>query len=571
MSRALLVLMLAAVLVVIGLGLVVGAEPETVSPEEFVRPGLEGVYTEMRREPPVADATRTSRLEQRRPYSVDDRYKGQNIHLDPSRFDLRQIVIKFHDGAPVRLRGAALRTTTEAVAVATRDRLARAGVSLRDLQRDLVTLGQILQKAGATVRRAVSSVDEIDLERLRLRAERKTGAEHADLNLFYLVLLSEISTEESRATLLSLRSLPSVEVAYFRPIAFNAQDRPPPTNVDIAAAQGYLRPAAMGGIDVDYARGLPGGRGEDVRIADIERGWDDTHEDLPDLDFRLGINGKDRDDRNHGTAVLGQIVAQDNGFGATGVAPNATIGWSSGWAREPGSAEVNYSVANAVLWAGLVLRAGDIVLIEQQLASQSAIPTCPAINPCGCKQWGLDAVETSALEHAAIRSLTAVGIIVVEAAGNGQTMVRPASTEDSRAIIVGASNVNLDENGVVNTLAPACFTNYGPRVDVQAWGYHVGTLGYGDDPTLRPDVEQWYTRRFGGTSGASPIVVGAVALIQSTRSAMGLPRLDPIAMRTLLVSTGTPQAAGSTPHIGPMPNLRAAIQSYKPEAATTVR
>ncbi len=577
MNKPLLVLMLTVAIMGAALGLVSGTEPQQALPHNFVRPGLEGVYAEMRREPVMPPSTPgATRLEPRQSHYLDDRYKGQSATLDASRFNLRQIVIKFQEGAPVRLRDGVLRTVTEAATVRTRDRLDRAGLALGDLERDVTTLNQIVQKLGGTVRRAVSSIDEIDLVRLRLRAERNTRAEHSDLNLYYFVLLPGIGTQENGATLLSLRSLKSIEAAYFQPIPFDAQDRPPPTFVDVTAAQGYLRPATDGGIDVDYARRLPGGRGEDVRIADVEAGWNDTHEDLPDLAFRLGINIPPH--REHGTAVLGQIAAMDNGFGATGIAPNATIGWSSVIMPDPASGAVAriFNVANAILWAGEVLREGDIVLIEQHFYSPLGdnLPPCP--NNCNCGQWGYVAVETYPFEYDAISTLTAAGIIVVEAAGNGQTTVTPASSRDSGAIVVGASDVTLGPDEPVNTFKPACFTNAGPRVDVQGWGGNIGTLGYGDqdDASLRPngpDVDQWYTRRFGGTSGASPIVVGAVALIQSTRSAMGLPRLDPFAMRTLLVSTGTPQAAGSTPHIGPMPNLRAAIQSYKPEAATTVR
>ena len=53
-------------------------------------------------------------------------------------------------------------------------------------------------------------------------------------------------------------------------------------------------------------------------------------------------------------------------------------------------------------------------------------------------------------EHAVITLLTAVGVVVIEAAGNGQTRVTPASPADSGAIVVGASKGDL---------TPECFTN----------------------------------------------------------------------------------------------------------------
>ena len=161
--------------------------------------------------------------------------------------------------------------------------------------------------------------------------------------------------------------------------------------------------------------------------------------------------------------------------------------------------------------------------------------------------------------------MTAAGVVVVEAAGNGQVMVTPASPFDSGAIVVGASN---------NDLTPACFTNFGPRVNVHAWGSMIGTLGTGETPALRAnagDPLQWYTRSFGGTSGASPIVVGAAALVQGTRAARGLEKLTSVQMRSLLVATGTPQVPATVGTlIGPLPNLAAAIATYIPEGAVFV-
>lgn len=356
-----------------------------------------------------------------------------------------------------------------------------------------------------------------------------------------------------------VRSLRSIETSYFQPIPFDAQqiDRPPLTTIDVTNDQNYFRPAPRG-IDVDLASRLPGGNGVGVgvRIADIEAGWTDTHEDLPTMAFRFGVNwGSD-----HGTAVLGQIAAGVNGFGANGIAPAAQIGWSSitNLNLFPGPIYF-YSVGNALLMTGYVLRAGDIALIEQHFPNLIA-GACP--NTCNCEQFGYVAVETAPYEHMAISLLTAAGVIVIEAAGNGQTLVSPASSRDSGAIVVGASS---------NNLSPACFTNFGPRVNVHAWGQSIGTLGYGKSPGLRAnndDATQWYTRSFGGTSGASPIVVGAAALIQSTRMASGLSRLTPLQMRTLLVSTGTPQTSGVA--IGPMPDLARALATFIPDAARFV-
>ena len=170
------------------------------------------------------------------------------------------------------------------------------------------------------------------------------------------------------------------------------------------------------------------------------------------------------------------------------------------------------------------------------------------------------------MEHAAFQIVTAVGVVVVEAAGNGRMMVTPASPVDSGAIVVGAGNM---------ALAPMCWSNFGPRVDVQGWGIGVGTLGYGVLQANGNDPNQWYTNNFGGTSSATPIVAGAATLVQSIRMNKGFAPLNSVQMRTLLSSTGTPQApvapGGTFRNIGPQPDLQRAVQSFMFDAARFVR
>ena len=106
------------------------------------------------------------------------------------------------------------------------------------------------------------------------------------------------------------------------------------------------------------------------------------------------------------------------------------------------------------------------------------------------------------------------------------------------------------------------FSNYGQIVNVQAWGWHVTTLGYGDAQG-GPSENNWYTLRFSGTSSASPIVTGAAAAIQGRAIKVKGASLTPAKVRDLLIKTGTPQEAGPgvplTQKIGPQPNLASAI------------
>src|SRR5438105_8542703 len=76
--------------------------------------------------------------------------------------------------------------------------------------------------------------------------------------------------------------------------------------------QGYLDAAPLG-LDARYAWTLPGGRGENVRICDIEYSWNLTHNDLLDAASNLFVYVKgvyplpdqalNEASWNHGTAV----------------------------------------------------------------------------------------------------------------------------------------------------------------------------------------------------------------------------------------------------------------------------
>lgn len=548
--------------------------------EALLAPDMGGVYSSLAADP---SGEPRSDLE---PYVA---YNSPDTPADPALFNIAQIVVKLVEGSSVRLDGAKLVITREVKDPANVDRLSRAGVELRTVRRQVAEFNSLVTASGAVVGRAAPQVDAELLAMLHRRAENESMVELPNPNLFYFVHSQRTEPKAAADLLAALRRLPIVEAAYFQPIPFDATDIAPTTTIDVTAQQGYFRPSPAG-IDVDFARRFAGGRGEGVRIVDIEFGWHVDHEDLPPISFGYGVNFGFIDGA-HGTAVLGQIAAQENGFGAIGIVPASEIGWSSitnidllmPWRT------YFYSVANALLSAGHFLRQGDIALIEQHFPNPAAGP-CP--NTCNCSQFGYVAVETIPYEHAAISLMTSAGIVVVEAAGNGQTMVMPASPLDSGAIVVGASN---------NNLTPACSTNFGPRVDVHAWGRFIGTLGGATmsatrldaagnvvldaagnaivdqvpDPTLRAngaDVRQFYTRTFGGTSGASPIIVGAAALVQSTRGARGMDKLTSVQMRALLVATGTPQATATVGRaIGPLPDLAAAIATYIPDGAAFVR
>ncbi|MBO7942455.1 hypothetical protein JTP77_042125, partial [Streptomyces sp. S9] len=132
---------------------------------------------------------------------------------------------------------------------------------------------------------------------------------------------------------------------------------------------------------------------------------------------------------NHGTAVMGQLVADNNGIGVTGLVDGARAHVTNAMNTERG-----YDPANAILTAANALSAGDVILIEQQAAGPSA---CNGYVP----------VEWIASVHAAIVTATNKGIHVVQAGGNGNMNLDntscfgspfPGGRADSGSIIVGA-------------------------------------------------------------------------------------------------------------------------------------
>jgi PKD repeat protein len=165
-------------------------------------------------------------------------------------------------------------------------------------------------------------------------------------------------------------------------------------------------------------------------------------------------------------------------------------------------------------------------------------------------------VEYEQATFDAILQATSAGRIVVEAGANGSQNLDDTTWYGrlfdpdyrfSGAIMVAAAN---------SSHVPEWFTSYGRRLDVHAYGSNVYTLGYGD--LYGTDTTNFYTAYFGGTSGASPIITGACAILQGINKAVHGRVIDHNEMRQLLQDFSTPQAPSSK-HIGPMPDLAGSV------------
>ena len=332
--------------------------------------------------------------------------------------------------------------------------------------------------------------------------------------------------------------------------------------------QGYLGPAPEG-MDVRYAWTQEGGRGENVKIVDIEFNWNLNHNDLTHATanpFVLvrGIDPVPEFNLDHGTAVLGLLVAAPDGIGVTGIAHAAKVGLVN-----PLTQGTTPRLAEAITFAARRMEAGDVMLVELQSIAGPHFNTQTGS--------GLVPVEYEPDVYQAIKDTTSRGIVVVEASANGfENLDDPVysgafdrNRKDSGAIIVGAGKP--PEGGVYGSGPDRVRTeesNYGSRVDVQGWGRFVTTTGYGD---LRREqgINNWYTINFGFTSGAAAMVAGVAAVIQSIVKARGQAPLAPTQLRQLLTLTGTPQAGDLSQNIGPRPNLRAAIAALDSTTSDT--
>jgi hypothetical protein len=321
-----------------------------------------------------------------------------------------------------------------------------------------------------------------------------------------------------------------------------------------ADQQNYLDPAPLG-IDARWVWQQANGVGNGVALVDVEQSWNWNHEDIVSKKPVL-IHG-DNNFGDHGTQVLGVILAEDNNRGIVGIAPGlrAVLLSSRYKAGQPG-----LHVASAIRAAirDPRVQPGDVLLLEVVRLDETD------------KHWP---TEVDLGDYRAIRDAVARGLIVIEAAGNSDRSLDEykdshgnrllcrceSGFEDSGAIMVGACESQARDDGSHNRWVSS---NYGTRVDCCAWGEHVVTCGVGDlHGGLTGNGN--YTSLFNGTSSASAIIGGAALLLQSVYKVLSGGVLSPEQMRFLLsdVSTGTAQGPWrGDDRVGTMPNLRAVVE-----------
>ncbi|MCA9178510.1 MAG: S8 family serine peptidase [Planctomycetales bacterium] len=234
-------------------------------------------------------------------------------------------------------------------------------------------------------------------------------------------------------------------------------------------------------------------------------GIDDDHngyvDDVHGWDFANGDNRPD-DTNGHGTHVAGTIAAAANGFGATGVAPGATVMPVQVLGSDGSGSSL--SVAEGIRYAAR--NGADIINLSLGGGYSSQI-------------------------LAAIRYAEQLGVVVIAAAGNESSGV-PGYPARFSASLTNVISVGAHDSR--NTLA-----NFSNRVGGSG-AVQVDAPGVGVYSTFSGNRYG----RLSGTSMATPHVAGVAALVLSANSS-----LSPSSVRSLIVA-GADRAIGRSDSAG---------------------
>ena len=233
-----------------------------------------------------------------------------------------------------------------------------------------------------------------------------------------------------------------------------------PTNSNYQYQHDVIDTYAAWGVTTGYS---------DITVAVIDTGVDGSHPDLNVTQYKVtGVN-LTGDDDGHGTHVCGIIAAtMNNGIGGAGIAPNVNL--------------TSYRVADS---SGIMSNESIYYAIRQAAQNGASVISM------SLGGYGYSSVIQKAIDYATLTwSAT-----VVAAMGNDGTniMCYPAACDN--VIAVGATD---------RSNRRAYFSNYGSWCDISAPGVNIYSTYPGSSYAY-----------MSGTSQATPVVTGAIALFMS--------------------------------------------------------
>jgi subtilisin-like proprotein convertase family protein len=326
------------------------------------------------------------------------------------------------------------------------------------------------------------------------------------------------------------RSLGGVEVATFTDPAYapgeRQQQRRFLPNDPLFAQQWHLRNtgqfAGTVGQDANVVSAWDAARGTGVVIGIIDDGVQTNHPDLAAAyraDLSYDFNGNDTNPSpgsgdDHGTAVAGVAAARgNNGIGVSGAAPNASIAAI----RLIGASTTDQQEAN-----GLTYKPQEIAVYSNSWGPSDTGTILEAPGP----------LTRAALANAVRTGRGGKGSIYVWAAGNGLANNDNSNYDgyaNSRYTIAvtavdnrGRQSWYAEPGANILVAAPSSGDSSGSDVGVVTTD-RTGSAGYNVSASATPGElsDRDYTNDFGGTSSATPLVSGVVALMLEANPVLG--------------------------------------------------
>lgn len=241
--------------------------------------------------------------------------------------------------------------------------------------------------------------------------------------------------------------------------------------------------AGVTDADIDAPEAWATTTGQGVRVAVLDSGVDQDHEDISSkLVAQQNFTGSGTiDDKyGHGTHVAGIIAAAtDNSVGVAGVCPGCTI-MNGKVLNDNGGGYVSW-VSNGITWA--------------------------ADNQAKVINMSLGFDRPSKTLERAVNYAWNKGVVIVASAGNDNNTSKEYPGAYANVIAVAATD-NRDQK--------ASFSTYGTWVDIAAPGANI----YSTFPNHPFVIQNIYGRSMNydfanGTSMAAPMVAGAAALVST--------------------------------------------------------